>query len=56
MRFKWLEAFRGRAKPETKAEAPGDARDTGEDEYESQEEEEREISPSGLPRIKTDDI
>ncbi len=56
MKFKWLDSLRGRSEPESNAETPEDARDTGEDEYESQAEEERESSPTGLPRIKTDEI
>jgi hypothetical protein len=56
MRFKWLDALRGRPDPEATPETPDDRRDTGEDAYESFEEAEDESSPTGLPRIKTDDI
>ncbi len=56
MKFKWLDALRGRSEPESNAETAEDERDTGEDEYESEEEQARESSPSGLPRIKTDDL
>jgi hypothetical protein len=37
-------------------EARDSGRDSGEVEYESEEEEAREISPSGMTRVKTDGI
>jgi hypothetical protein len=54
--FKWIR-LRRRRRPSEVVPEPGDAdRDSGEDEYESQEEEARESSPSGMPRANTDEI
>jgi hypothetical protein len=54
--FKWLQSRRRRPQPDLVAEPPENERDSGEEEHESHEEEEREAAPSGMTRIKTDDI
>ena len=54
--FKWLESRRRRRKLDLMAEPREVERDSGEEEYESQEEDEREVGPSGMTRMKTDGI
>jgi hypothetical protein len=54
--FKWLQSRRRRPQPELVAEPREDERDSGEEELESHEEEEREAAPSGVTRMKTDNI
>jgi hypothetical protein len=54
--FTWLESRRRRRKPDLVPEPPEVERDSGEEEYESHEEDEREVGPSGMTRVKTDDI
>ena len=51
--FKWL---RSRRKPESAAEPFQVERDSGEEEYASEEEDELEVDPSELTRMKTDNI
>jgi hypothetical protein len=54
--FKWLQSRRRRPQPDPVAEPREDERDSGEEEHESHVEEEREAAPSGMTRMKTDDI
>jgi hypothetical protein len=52
--FKWL---RSRRHDSTESVSePVESDDTGEDAYESEEEVDSEISPSGMTRVKTDEI
>jgi hypothetical protein len=53
--FKWFR-FRRRRKTDSVSEPREAERDSGEEEYESHEEEAREVGPSGITRVKTDDI
>ena len=52
--FKWMRLRR--VQPLLDSEARDSDRDSGEDAYESEKEEQREIAPSGMTRVKTDDI
>jgi len=54
--FKWLRRRRGRQQEEVAAEPQRADRDSGEEEYESEEEFEDEIAPSGMTRAKTDNL
>ena len=54
--FKWLRSRRSRRQQDLVPEPQQVERDSGEEEYESQEEDEREVGPSGMTRVKTDDI
>lgn len=54
--FKWIRSRRPRRDRDLSPESAEDKRDSGEEEYASQEEDEREVAPSGLTRVKTDDI
>jgi hypothetical protein len=54
--FKWLQSRRRRPQSELVAEPREDERDSGEEDLESHEEEEHESAPSGMTRLKTDDI
>lgn len=55
--FKWMQSRRRRSRQEDLVPEPQHAeRDSGEEEYESHEEEEREVGPSGMTRGKTDNI
>ena len=54
--FKWLQSRRGKRNPDVVSEPPEVGHDSGEEEYESHEEGEREVGPSGMTRMKTDDI
>jgi hypothetical protein len=54
--FKWLQSRRGRCSPDVVSEPRKIERDSGEEEYESHEEDEREVEPSGMTRMKTDGI
>ena len=54
--FKWLQLRRGRRNPDVVSEPREVERDSGEEEYESQEEDQREVGPSGMTRAKTDNI
>ena len=54
--FKWLKLQRRRPAVDVAAEARDDDRASGEDTYESEEEERREVDPSGLTRTHTDGI
>ena len=54
--FKWIRSRRpGRDRGLT-PESAEDKRDSGEEEYASQEEDDREVAPDGETRVKTDDI
>jgi hypothetical protein len=54
--FKWMRLRRRRHQQNSVPEPQQVERDSGEEEYESHEEAEREIGPTGLTRVKTDKI
>jgi len=54
--FKWIWSRRPRGEPDLGPESAEDKHDSGEEEYASHEEDDREVAPSGLTRVKTDDI
>ena len=54
--FTWLRRRRGKGSQEEVAEAPPADRDSGEEEYQSEEEVEEEVAPSWMTRAKTDNI
>ncbi|HKC22611.1 MAG TPA: hypothetical protein VKB64_08885 [Gaiellaceae bacterium] len=54
--FKWLQKRRGKDQQDATDKPQQGDRDSGEEEYESEEEFEEEVSPSGLTRAKTDNI
>jgi hypothetical protein len=54
--FKWMRSRRRQDESESLVESSETDRDSGEEEYESREEESRESAPSGLTRLKTDDL
>jgi hypothetical protein len=54
--FKWLQKRRAKRQQDFVGETQQADRDSGEEEYESEEEFEEEVSPSGMTRVKTDDI
>jgi hypothetical protein len=54
--FKWMQMRRPRRKLESVAEPPEAERDSGDEEYESHEEDAREAAPSGMTRVKTDKL
>jgi len=54
--FKWIRSRRPRREPDVRPESAEDKRDSGEDEYASHEEEDREVAPGGQTRVKTDHI
>jgi len=54
--FKWLQSRRHGRNPDVVSEPRQVERDSGEEEYESHEEDEREAAPSGMTRMKTDGI
>ena len=54
--FKWIRSRRPRREPDLRPESAEDKRDSGEDEYASHEEEDREVAPGGQTRVKTDHI
>jgi hypothetical protein len=54
--FKWITLRRSRRPSEVVPEPRDQDRDSGEDEYESRDEDARESSPSGMPRANTDEI
>jgi len=54
--LKWMRSRLRRREPDS-APAPTEVdRDSGEEEYESHEEDDREVDPSDLTRVKTDKI
>jgi len=54
--FKWPQLRRGRRDPDVLSEPREVERDSGDEEYESHEEDEREVGQSGMTRMKTDGI
>jgi hypothetical protein len=54
--FKWIRSRRSRRERDLSPESAEDKQDSGDEEYASQEEDDREVAPSGLTRVKTDDI
>jgi hypothetical protein len=54
--FKWIRLRRRRREPDVASESAELERDSGEEENSSHEEDDREVAPSGLTRMKTDDI
>jgi hypothetical protein len=54
--FEWLRSRRRRSEADLVPETPADRRDSGEEEYESHEEDEHEVGPSGMTRVNTDKI
>jgi hypothetical protein len=54
--FKWLQTRRAKRQQDLVGDAQQAERDSGEEEYESEEEFEHEVAPSGMTRVKTDDI
>jgi hypothetical protein len=54
--FKWIRSRRPSRNGELRPESAEDKRDTGEDEYASHEEDDREVAPDGQTRLKTDYI
>jgi hypothetical protein len=54
--FKWIRSRRPRGERDLGSESAEDKQDSGEEEYASHEEDEREVAPSDLTRVKTDDI
>jgi hypothetical protein len=54
--FKWIRLRRSRRERDFTPESAEDKQDSGEEEYASHEEDDREVAPSGLTRAKTDDI
>jgi hypothetical protein len=54
--FKWIRSRRPRREPDLRPESAEDKRDSGEEEYASHEEDDREVAPDGQTRVKTDHI
>jgi hypothetical protein len=54
--FKWMQSRRDRRRQDSVPEPQQVERDSGEEEYESHEEDELEVGPSGMTRAKTDNI
>jgi hypothetical protein len=54
--FKWIRSRSPRRERDLVPESAEDKQDSGEEEYASHEEDDREIAPSGLNRVKTDGI
>jgi hypothetical protein len=55
--FKWLHTRRGESQRQNVVADPQQAeRGSGEEEYESHEEREEEVAPSGMTRAKTDKL
>jgi hypothetical protein len=54
--FKWIRSRRPSRNGELTPESAEDKRDSGEDEYDSHEEDDREVAPDGQTRLKTDNI
>jgi hypothetical protein len=54
--FKWMHLRPRRRKLDSVPEPSEVERDSGEEEYESHEEAEGEVAPSGMTRIKTDNV
>jgi hypothetical protein len=54
--FKWIRSRRANRDRNPEPESAEDKRDSGEEEYASQQEEDREAAPDGQPRVKTDEL
>lgn len=54
--FKWLQARRGKQQQGAVPETQQASDDSGEEEYQAEEELEDEIAPSGMTRTNTDEI
>jgi hypothetical protein len=54
--FKWIRSLLPSRDRDLTPESAEDRRDPGDDEYASQEEEDREVAPDGQTRVKTDNI
>ena len=54
--FKWIRSRRSSRDRDLTPESAEDKRDSGEEEYASAEEDDREVAPDGETRVKTDDI
>jgi hypothetical protein len=54
--FKWIRSRRTRRDGDVRPESAEDKRDSGEEEYESREEDDREVAPDGQTRVKTEDL
>jgi hypothetical protein len=54
--FKWIRSRRSSRDRDLTPESAEDKRDSGEEEYASEEEDAREVAPDGETRVKTDDI
>jgi hypothetical protein len=54
--FKWIRLRRPSRDRHIEPESAEDKRDSGEEEYASREEDDREVAPDGQTRVKTDDI
>jgi hypothetical protein len=54
--FKWIKSLRRRGEVDSGGEEGAPERDSGDEEYETHEEEEREAAPDGSTRIKTDNL
>jgi hypothetical protein len=54
--FKWIRSRRLSRDRDLRPESAEDKRDSGEEEYASHEEDDREVAPDGQTRVKTDDI
>jgi hypothetical protein len=54
--FKWMQSRRRRRKPDSVPEPREVEGDSGEEEYESHEEDDREVEPSGLTCMMTDNL
>jgi hypothetical protein len=54
--FKWMQSRRRSRQQDSAPEPKEVERDSGEEEYESREEDEHEVGPSGMTRAKTDSV
>jgi hypothetical protein len=54
--FKWLRLHRRGREPDVVPEPRQVERDSGDEDYESHEEDDREVGPSAMTRAKTDNI
>jgi hypothetical protein len=54
--FQWLRTRRGKQPQDVVAKTEQADRDSGEEDYEAEEELEDEVAPSGMTRAKTDGI
>jgi hypothetical protein len=54
--FRWIRSHRPRRERDLTPESAEDKQDSGEEEYASDEEDDREVGPSGQTRVKTDEI